>query len=242
MQSQNIGQQTPSNREQYDTTMEFSVENNIKEHFYGFKFLFLHHKTDTVNLSEPVTCITDVFNIPGGLKHTNIYLLTILYFKSRVKISSSYKESTWTLYLLILLPLLMQTECTKMDRVFIIIKLPSPQMTGAPLDAIFTLWVFWMTNPAMDSSAVRKHVTEKNTEYHKWVATILLHVRQAVGSNLGPETGYFGFFKGKNTCVKFNTRLQAIPYLSFQIHYLLMIIQLLNTVLNIWWCTTQNFM
>jgi hypothetical protein len=34
--------------------MEFSVENNIKEHFYGFKFPFLHHKTDTIKPSQPV--------------------------------------------------------------------------------------------------------------------------------------------------------------------------------------------
>jgi hypothetical protein len=53
----------------------------------------------------------------------------------------------------------MQKECTKMDRVFIIIKQPSPQMTEAPLDTTFTLWVFGMTNPAIESSAVRKHLT-----------------------------------------------------------------------------------
>ena len=135
---------------------------NIKEHLYGFKFLFLHHKTDTINLSEPVTWTTDVFNIPGGMKHIKIYLLTILYFKLRVKKSSSHKESTWILYLLILLPLLTQTECTKMDRVFVV----SPQITEAPLDTISTLWVFWMTNPAMESSAVRKRLTYKNTENH----------------------------------------------------------------------------
>jgi len=59
-----------------------------------------------------------------------------------VKKPSSYKESTLNLYLLILLPLLMQTECTKMNRVFVIIKQPSPQMTEAPLDTTFIMWVF----------------------------------------------------------------------------------------------------
>jgi hypothetical protein len=33
-QSQNTGQLTPSNGRQYAEAMEFSVENNIKEHFY----------------------------------------------------------------------------------------------------------------------------------------------------------------------------------------------------------------
>jgi hypothetical protein len=108
-QSQNVGQQIPSNRGQYARIMEFSVEYNIKEHFYGFKFLFLHHKTDTINLSEPVTYVTDVFNIPGGMKHIKIHLLTILYLKLRVKKSSNCNQSTWILYLLILLSQLMQT-------------------------------------------------------------------------------------------------------------------------------------
>jgi hypothetical protein len=31
------------------------------------------------------------------------------------------------------------------------------------------------------------------------MATILLHEWQTLGSNLSPETGYFGFFKRKNT-------------------------------------------
>jgi hypothetical protein len=73
------------NRRQYARIMEFSVEYNIKEHFYGFKFLFLHHKTETINLSESVTYITVVFNIPGGMKHIKIHLLTILYLKLWVK-------------------------------------------------------------------------------------------------------------------------------------------------------------
>ena len=87
---------------------------------------------------------------------TYILLWTILYFKLRVKKSSKHKESTWTSYLLNLFPLLMQTACTKMERVFIVIKQTSPQMIGAPLDTPVTLWIFWMTNPAMESSAVRK--------------------------------------------------------------------------------------
>jgi len=59
----------------------------------------------------------------------------------------------------------METECTKKERVFVTIKQPSPQMTEA-LDAIFTLWALWMTNPAMESSAVRKRLTKKHTEHH----------------------------------------------------------------------------
>jgi hypothetical protein len=59
-----------------------------------------------------------------------------------------------------------------------------------------------MTNPAMESSAVRKRLTEKNTEHRRWVATILLHVWQALGSNFSPENGYFLFFKIKKYLCK----------------------------------------
>ena len=57
--SQNTAQQTPSDRKQYARIMEFSVANNVKEHFCGLQFFF-YHKTVTLTLSEPVTRITDV--------------------------------------------------------------------------------------------------------------------------------------------------------------------------------------
>jgi hypothetical protein len=44
------------------------------------------------------------------------------------------------------------------------------------------------------------------------MVTVLLHEWQALGSNPSSETGYFGFLKRKNTCVKSNTRPQVVPY------------------------------
>jgi hypothetical protein len=75
MQSQNFGQQTPTGRTKHPRRMELSTAYNVKKHFFGFKFIFLHHKIDTLTPSKPATL---VFNVSGGIRDIKINPIFII--------------------------------------------------------------------------------------------------------------------------------------------------------------------
>lgn len=102
-----------------------------------------------------------------------------------------------TFYLLNLFSLLIQTACTKTERVFVIIKQPSTDMTGTTTrHCIYTL-CFVNDKPFYGTTHSKKAFDRKrNTEHYRYLAEILLHVSGPWFKYQLVDWLFWGFFLG----------------------------------------------